>query len=441
MRIQKLLSLLAAGLLLAPLSARAEITFDGTVVAGDAVSVAAPFGGMVSDVAVKAGSEIALGDAICTIETTKVYAPTSGTVCGLFGQPGDAVDTVTQRYGAVLYLSPVEKYTISASINKAYNSSETRYVTIGETVYISCTADGKHTATGVITGAEGTNYTVETTSGELLMEETVAIYRSADLDSESRLGQGTVSRTAETPVTGSGSILRVHVSEGEQVERGQLLFETVNGSLDGLYATDNQVVSQVSGIVAQLNASVGATVNKGDALLTVYPRESLQVEISVNEYDLAEIAEGDTVRLSFTWDEDAAETVTGTVEMISHVSSSETGEAAYKAYISFEPPAQTRLGMTVMATTGSAEYASAAAGMNCRGARLFMQRGFCDPSQEHAGPWTLRRNGRKWFFHRLVKRSRRPEQCGRFTGKGRIAFRFCPGMEGIHWAKFRFSPI
>jgi len=187
------------------------------------------------------------------------------------------------------------------------------------------------------------------------MEETVAIYRSADLDSESRLGQGTVSRTAETPVTGSGSILRVHVSEGEQVERGQLLFETVNGSLDGLYATDNQVVSQVSGIVAQLNASVGATVNKGDTLLTVYPRESLQVEISVNEYDLAEIAEGDTVRLSFTWDEDAAETVTGTVEMISHVSSSETGEAAYKAYISFDPPAQTRLGMTVMVTTGSAE--------------------------------------------------------------------------------------
>ena len=41
--------------------------------------------------------------------------------------------------------------------------------------------------------------------------------------------------------------------------------------------------------------------------------------------------------------------------MISHVSSSETGEAAYKAYISFEPPAQTRLGMTVMVTTGSAE--------------------------------------------------------------------------------------
>ena len=107
--------------------------------------------------------------------------------------------------------------------------------------------------------------------------------------------------------------------------------------------------------MAQLNASVGATVNKGDTLLTVYPRENLQVEISVNEYDLAEIAQGDTVQLNFTWDEDAAETVTGTVDMISHVSSSESGEAVYKAYVSFDPPDQTRLGMTVMVTAGSQE--------------------------------------------------------------------------------------
>ena len=44
MRIHKLLSLLAAGLLLAPLSARAEITFDGTVVAGDAVDAGEALG-------------------------------------------------------------------------------------------------------------------------------------------------------------------------------------------------------------------------------------------------------------------------------------------------------------------------------------------------------------------------------------------------------------
>ena len=79
------------------------------------------------------------------------------------------------------------------------------------------------------------------------------------------------------------------------------------------------------------------------------------MEVSVNEYDLAEIAQGDTVQMNFTWDEDASETVAGTVDMISHVSSSESGEAVYKAYVSFDPPDQTRLGMTVMVTAGSEE--------------------------------------------------------------------------------------
>lgn len=344
--------LLTAALSAAPLLALAETTFDGSVVAGEAVSVTAPFGGTVSSLTLKEGAEISLGDTICTLETTKVYAPHAGTISGVFGQAGDAVDTVSQRYGAVLYITPSEKYTISASISKAYNSSETRYVNLGEKVYVSCTADGAHTAEGVVTAVSGTSYTVETTSGELLMEETVYIYRTSDLATTSRLGRGTVSRTAETAVSGTGSILRMHVQDGDTVQRGQLLFETVTGSLDGLYATSNDIVSEVSGIVAQLNVSAGATVNKGETLLTVYPKDQLQVEISVDEYDLAEISEGDTVNLTFTWDDEDAEKHTGVVKMISHVSSVTSGDAAYKAYIGFDAPEQTRLGMTVVVTAG-----------------------------------------------------------------------------------------
>ena len=223
---------------------------------------------------------------------------------------------------------------------------------LGEKVYVSCTADGAHTAEGVVTAVSGTSYTVETTSGELLMEETVYIYRTSDLATTSRLGRGTVSRTAETAVSGTGSILRMHVQDGDTVQRGQLLFETVTGSLDGLYATSNDIVSEVSGIVAQLNVSAGATVNKGETLLTVYSKDQLQVEISVDEYDLAEISEGDTVNLTFTWDDEDAEKHTGVVKMISHVSSVTSGDAAYKAYIAFDAPEQTRLGMTVVVTAG-----------------------------------------------------------------------------------------
>ena len=111
------------------------------------------------------------------------------------------------------------------------------------------------------------------------MEETVYLYRSPDYASTSRIGRGTVGRTPEIAVSGSGSILRLHVKDGDTVSRGDLLFETVTGTLDGLFATGNEIVSDVSGVIATVNTSAGANVNKGDALLTVYTMDTLQVEI------------------------------------------------------------------------------------------------------------------------------------------------------------------
>jgi len=338
--------------LLVPAFALAETTFDGAVVARDAVSVTAPFGGTVSHFSLRAGSKIKLGDRIATIATDKVYATADGTVTGLFAQVGDSVENVVSRYGAVMYVVPTSKYTISADIEKAYNSSETKYVNIGEKLYISCTSDGDHTAVGTVVSASGTAYTVETESGTLLMGETVNLYRDPSRTSKSRVGRGTVGRTAEIAVTGSGSILRLHVKDGDSVSRGDLLFETVTGQFDGLYATSNDILSDVSGVVASVNTSAGATISKGDTVLTVYTMDALQIEISVGEYDLVSIKEGDTVTISFNYDEAKEEQTTGTVEMISHLSTSaDTSEASYLAYINFVPNEDVRIGMTAVVST------------------------------------------------------------------------------------------
>ena len=169
---KKLLTLLLTLLLcLAPSVALADTSFDGSVVSTGASAITAPFGGVVASLSVQAGDRVEVGDVVATIETTKVYASTSGTVTGLFIQTGDNVENVSTRYGAALYIAPENKYSISADIEKAYNDSANKYVNIGETVYISCTSDGAHTAVGEIVAAEGTTYTVETTSGELMMEE------------------------------------------------------------------------------------------------------------------------------------------------------------------------------------------------------------------------------------------------------------------------------
>lgn len=359
---KKLLSLLLALLCcLTPCAALADVSFDGSVVSGGATSVRAPFGGVVASVSVQAGDRVEAGDAVAEVETTKVYAPEAGTVTGLFVQPGDNAETVAARYGAALYIAPANKYSISADIEKAYNDSANKYVNIGETVYIACTSNSDHTAEGVIVAAEGTTYTVETTSGELMMEETVNIYRSSERESSTRIGRGTVSRTAEVAVSATGSVVALHVSDGDSVERGQLLFETVSGDLDGLYATGSAITSTVSGVVASVNASAGATLNKGDTVLSVYPDDSLEIEIDVEEYDLASIDVGDEVTIRFNWDENGDHDAQGSVRAISFLpetagAGAETAsDAIYNAYVTFTPDESTRLGMTVIVTVPEAE--------------------------------------------------------------------------------------
>lgn len=354
------LLLALALVLLLPVSAWAETSFTGTVVAVETVAVSAPFGGMTRDIALKDGDLVAVGDSIATIMTTNVYAPQSGTVSGVFAVEGDGAEAIGQRYGAVLYIEPVNRYTVSASTEKSYNNSANKFISVGETVYLSCTKDGSHTGRAIVTKVDSSNaastgnssYSLEVTAGEFYMGEEVNIYRGADHKAETRIGRGTVTQNAPLAVTGSGSILKLHVQPGDKVERGELLFETVEGVLDGLYAVDNRIVSDVEGVVAKVEVSAGGSVAKGANMITVYPKSAFRLEVAVSEMDLSEIAEGDRVFIEFDYDVDGTSRCEGVVESISHLSKAESGAAEYSAYIVFEPDEQVRLGMSAIAYVG-----------------------------------------------------------------------------------------
>jgi len=222
-----------------PLAAQAETVFAGEVTAGTTQVIAAPYGGLVEDVRVRVGDSVKIGDPIATVETSKTYASTDGTVSGVFAREGDSADGVKTQYGALVYIEPINRYTLECSTEKGYNSSENRYIHIGESVFLKCTKDGSHQGRGVVTGLdekEDNKFTVEVTGGEFYMGETVDIYRSEDYASASRIGRGTVGRTKTVAVNAEGSVLKMHVKAGDTVERGELLFETVTGTLDGLYA-------------------------------------------------------------------------------------------------------------------------------------------------------------------------------------------------------------
>ena len=343
MRSKKWLSLCLCALCLTG-AARAEIALSGTVAAREAAAVTANIGGSVEKVFVRAGDRVEAGDVVATVALTGVYAPADGTVRGIMAEAGDSAGET------VLSIAPMSKYTVTADISDAYDSAANKHVTVGETVYMECSRDGSHVAVGRVVKAEGSAYTVEVTGGELYMEETVYIYRDEDHSSSARIGSGTVSRTAELAVSGTGRVAELYVSEGERVERGQLLFTCVEADTVEDALLGGEIRSTASGVVASVAAQAGQQAAVGSTVLTVYPTEGFCVELSVEEADLAAVNVGDSVRLSFDFDAEGALTCEGTVTEISYLGESTETGTVYTAWVDLDPPEDVRLGMTVTAT-------------------------------------------------------------------------------------------
>ena len=348
MRSKKLLSLCLCALCLTG-AARAEIALSGTVAARETAAVTANTGGSVEEVFVRAGDLVEEGDVVATVALTGVYAPADGTVRGIMAEAGDSAGET------VLSIAPMSKYTVTADISDAYDSAANKHVTVGETVYMECSRDGSHVAVGRVVKAEGSAYTVEVTGGELYMEEKVYIYRDEDHSSSARIGSGTVSRTAELAVSGTGRVAEMYVSEGERVERGQLLFTCVEADTVEDALLGGEIRSTASGVVASVAAQAGQQAAVGSTVLTVYPTESFCVELSVEEADLAAVNVGDSVRLSFDFDAEGALTCEGAVTEISYLGESTETGTVYTAWVDLDPPEDVRLGMTVTATVTDGE--------------------------------------------------------------------------------------
>ena len=342
---------LAALMTLSGMALAETVSFEGTVVQGETHEVYLPIGGTVSRVTAEAGQRVKAGDVLAELKTTKVYATENGVVTGVFAQPGDSADTIAQKYGAVLYIEGDSVYTISASTDNAYDAIENKFVRVGEEVVLNCYSDGKHTGTGVITSIEGTSYTVEVKSGEFVIGESVNVFRG-DTKTSNRIGRGSLTRKNPIAVTGSGSIVSLAVRDGDRVKRGDLLFETLDGSFDGLYMSGSAIRADVSGTVASVNLSQGGKAEKGGVAAVIYPEKSMRVKGQISESNLMYVAEGVPVEIELIWNQDEEVTYAGSVSMISAIASqSEEGEAVFDVYVDFQPDANTRYGMNAIVST------------------------------------------------------------------------------------------
>ncbi len=373
---KKLLAVLTALLLLAAcLPGLAEsVTVNGTVVATESTVVTAPIGGTVKSLLTRVGARVDAGDALADLKTTVVYAEENGVV-RTFGRAGDNTETVAARFGAVAYVEPSYSHTIAATTRQAFDAEENRIIHPGEKVYLRSYSDAKNVGRGTVTQVSGTSFTVEITEGAFSTGELVNVFRKSNYETTSRLGRGSVAHTDPKAYTGEGSIVSFLVTNGQDVKRGDPLFETLSGQFDALNMTGSAITSSVAGIVASISVTPGAAVEKGAAAVEIYPDSAMRIEASVSETNLRSLAPGSKVSVEFPYLQENTVVVEGTVERISFLADgtnpdaseeeSSSDEAYYLAYIAFEPVENVRYGMTAVITsepeTAAAEEAEAPA--------------------------------------------------------------------------------
>jgi len=224
---------------------------------------------------------------------------------------------------------------------------------VGETVYLVCRNNSERTGKGRITAVSGTSYTVEVTEGSFIASDAVDVYRDENHSGSKKIGKGTVSRTAPTAISASGSIVRIAVTDGQEVKRGDLLIETLDGTFDGYYMTGTEVAAGHDGILGSISVNEGGSVQKDSIAAVIYPTDVMRAEAYVTEDYRSMIHEGDTVSIELETDE--TRKYTGTVVLVSSVAEENKEEVSYRVVAEFVPDDAVRFGMSAVIVAGQEE--------------------------------------------------------------------------------------
>ena len=275
--LKKSLSLLAA-LALATAPALAEI-YSGTTVASRTAALVSESGGVLEELSLLPGQAVKAGEIVGSTRAERVYSAWDGVVALCHAEAGDRVD------GAVLVLAPTSRYTVYCTVDGAYSAPETELVHIGEQLYLSCTANGTHKAVGMVTSIDGSEYQVEVIGGELYVGETVNLYRDADFSAAQRVGVGTAVVAEPIEYSASGTLIELCVQDGEEVERGELLFTYAQ-------AASTQLVSPTDGLVSSVLAAPGDLLQSGQSVAELVQPNDVRIEVQLSAADAARIEIG-----------------------------------------------------------------------------------------------------------------------------------------------------
>lgn len=279
--------------------------YGGKTVGGSTVALRASSGGILEHFALLEGDMAEEDQTIGNVSVNRVFADYDGIV-------SLKESSIASLYtGVVASVTPQRKYTVMATSDKGYNNADVRFVHMGEPLYIRCTTDGSHLARGIISSINAAEFDVEVTGGDLFVGETVYLYRNRDYSIPSRVGMGTVVEAQPVEYSISSSYIQnLYVTDGQKVERGQLLFTWTDGQ-----TTD--IISSVCGIVQTVQVAAGDQVSKDQILAWIVPENEVLVQIYVPESDLPLLTSSAKTTVTFASDPES-EPRAGNITDISH---------------------------------------------------------------------------------------------------------------------------
>lgn len=326
--------------------AAADVTANGVVESSAVAQLTAPCSGVLLPFDWESGDLVSSGDVLFEMNTSKIFAPVSGTVRAVFAQAGRQATDVMNEHGMLISIQKERDVVIRCSTSGAYNDAENRRIHAGETVYVEQSNDRDNKGAGQIVSQNGKEYVVELTKGDFDDGDSVKIYREDTMSSKSCIGSGTVGYAEDVIVSGSGSIVACAVREGQQVRQGDLLVEVL--SQDAEPSLRSAKIQAGAEGALELFTTSGVQVYKGQLLAKVHDLNSVRVVASVDEMDLDHVQLGGSVNIVF--DRYPGEVVVGTVSEIGALGQTRQNAAYYDVAIDFYTTLEVLPGMNATVT-------------------------------------------------------------------------------------------
>lgn len=250
-----------------------------------------------------------------TLGSYRFYSPIDGYVYNLKGAAGDDAASIAKAYGSICQVVPNANIQLVCTPVFHPNNIDHRGLVINQIVYLVPRYYYEQITEARITGVSGTGFTVEAPASysvgiltDVFYDKIKTLYY--------KIGEGTTQFIAPVPVTGTGKISKVYVSENQQIKKGDLMFafdstdvqksiQSSNLTIDSLKDTleenraefaDNTVVAPISGIVSGFTLNEGSNAASGQTVAKVIDTGAQEIVIQVDELDVPKVKIGqDTI--------------------------------------------------------------------------------------------------------------------------------------------------